>query len=611
MAEEKVELQNVNFRQLLPFTELFRGFGVARAFKKLLLAAAGIVVMAFGWWLLAIIFLSMRTPPDLGSGNYNKENWDKFKEDRRQWNILYEAAGPDPLPEDANDIAAADDNFEEFKEIKDGLGAIESAIKKGGKTEKQILAEIDNGEFKTSDGAKVSKLVGRKWQERKIKPYGKMRTWPWFEDRGPNPYLLITGNEGQSTDTGTSYFPWEKGHFGEWFLFQQVPVLIEPLVKFFRPVLFLLKRGAGFLDRIYFTCVLLWTLATWAVFGGAITRLAAVEVARKEKLPWGEGLHFARSRFLSFFSAPLFPLIGVLVIVVLLVIFGLFHLIPGFGDLVVDGLGWPLVLAGGLAMAIILVGLVGWPMMYATISAEGSDSFDALSRSYTYVYQNPWHYLWYCLVSLAYGAVVVFFVGLIGSMAVYLGQLGVSQTPGIDKADRNPAYLFIYAPESFGWKELLLRDSRAQLDPVTKQIPEKYFKETEFHWWNYVAAFMVAFWLYLLFLMVVGFGYSYFWSASTIIYLLMRKVVDDTDLDEVYLEEEEYEDTYSTQAPAPAAAPATGSAPITMIEPPALKPAAPPPPPAPPPTPTPTPAPAPARVESTPPVEGDGNPPVG
>ena len=42
----------------------------------------------------------------------------------------------------------------------------------------------------------------------------------------------------------------------------------------------------------------------------------------------------------------------------------------------VAGLFWPLVILVGLIMAVVLVGLVGWPLMYSTISAEGSDSFD-------------------------------------------------------------------------------------------------------------------------------------------------------------------------------------------------------------------------------------------
>src|SRR5208283_4384771 len=145
------------------------------------------------------------------------------------------------------------------------------------------------------------------------------------------------------------------------------------------------------------------------------------------------------------------------VLVILTILFGLVHLIPYLGD-IWDGLLWPLPLLAGLVMAVVLVGLVGWPMMYATISAEGTDSWEAVSRSYSYVFQAPWQYLWYSLVALAYGAVVVFFVGFMGSAAVYLAKWGVSQTPFVKTAkwDREPSYLFVWAPTSFGWRALLL-----------------------------------------------------------------------------------------------------------------------------------------------------------
>ena len=38
--------------------------------------------------------------------------------------------------------------------------------------------------------------------------------------------------------------------------------------------------AAGFFNRVYLLLVILWSLATWALFGGAITRIAAVQVAR-------------------------------------------------------------------------------------------------------------------------------------------------------------------------------------------------------------------------------------------------------------------------------------------------------------------------------------------
>ena len=96
---------------------------------------------------------------------------------------------------------------------------------------------------------------------------------------------------------------------------------------------------------------------------------------------------------------------------------------------------------------------------------------------------------------------------------------------------------------------------------------------------NAVGAGMVSFWLGLFFLLILGFGYSYFWSASAIIYLLMRKKVDDQEMDEVYLEEEA--DNYggpltAPAAPAPTAtAPARPTAPLTMVESPTLRAAAP------------------------------------
>jgi hypothetical protein len=544
MPAEKVDLREVSIRQLLPWTEIFRSFHVALDPKKLLLAAAGLLIMAFGWWLLAVIFFSSREKPEWNSGKYerNREGWNRFKLDRYKWNLLYEAAGDDSDSKpDASDLA---DRWEDVPAINEQLRFSKSEI-----------------------------TIGNETRPITPKPWGRLRMWPWSEDRGPNPYLLVTGQGPFLRADGTEGpYPWESGQFWDWLINHQFPVLIEPFVKFVLPLRFLLQPHAGFWNDIYFTLVLLWTLATWALFGGAITRMAVVQVARKEKITMAEALRFTTARYLSFFSAPLFPMIFVLAVVVFLIVFGLFHLIPIFGDIIVDGLGWPLVLLSGVAMAVVIVGLVGWPMMYATISAEGSDSFDALSRSYSYVYQNPWEYIWYQIVALVYGAIVVFFVGFMGSLMVYLGKWGVDQTPLLTWAGREPEYLFSYAPKSFGWQQLLMQGG-GRPDPSTLT------------WYNRLGAIMVAAWLYLVFLMVVGFGYSFYWCVNTIIYLLMRRKVDDTELDEIYLEDEDIEEPY--QSTAPAASAASGGA-VTMVEAPTLK--------------------QPAGAVS-PVKEGDGNPP--
>jgi hypothetical protein len=671
MADDQVGLRTEGAARELPlWTKLFTAFRVALDPKKLLLAAAGIVAMAIGWWILsAVFFAAWQTPPkwdDYKDENNVAASWKSFKEARNRWNLRYKMAGPVPdSPKDAVKYDAADvaDSPEEYEQI----GAQENLIRQqtslrrskvevlqesktgapyfqvGGHTirfdpageekpaalvkslseqgldptklatgsfnaetktltlgntkvklpdpdqweqfrkelvnSKQlsdIEQEIREGRRANAEAARKALLLVREDGVR-FKPAGELRTLPWSEYRGPNPYLMLTGRAGEAGGDTVRALPWEQGHFFDWLLGDEIPVLLEPLVKFLRPVLYMLHPAAGGLNRLYLILVILWGLAVWAVFGGAITRMAAVQVARSnEKVGMGDAVRFAWARFQSFFSAPLLPLVFITILTVLLWLYGLVEQnIPIFGDIVMAGLLLPLALILGLIIAVVLVGLVGWPLMYATISAEGSDSFDGISRSYSYVYQAPWHYLWYALVSLAYGAVLIFFVGLMGSLITYTTKWGMSLAPTWEK--REPSYLFALAPESFGWRDLLLYQSpnAAMVEVVrpnglvAKEREVRFTDNYSFSLWNRIGAFLVAIWLTLLLLLVVGFGYSFFWTASTIIYLLMRRRVDDTDMDEIHLEEET-EEPYTP--PPPAAAPdKPGITPLTMVEPPALK----------------------------------------
>ena len=74
----------------------------------------------------------------------------------------------------------------------------------------------------------------------------------------------------------------------------------------------LLSRYPRLEDFGYLLACGLWALLIWAFFGGAITRLAAVSLARDEQLSWNQALGYARRKWLSYFIAPLLPLVGVL-----------------------------------------------------------------------------------------------------------------------------------------------------------------------------------------------------------------------------------------------------------------------------------------------------------
>ena len=459
MPDEKGELREINYRQLLPWTELFRSFHIALLDpRKLFLAALGIFFMSLGWWILAHIF---GNPTEPRREDYTAEQ----------------------------------------------LGV----------TQEKARAEYERAVARTAFLRSMT---------------DSYKTMPWDEPRGENPYRVITHDSDQLLSTG--------------FWTSQVPVLLEPLTKFVRPIVALLHPDAGF--WLYVFCILgiLWTLAVWAVFGGAITRIAAVKVARNEQVSLGDALRFSVAKFLSYFAAPLYPALGVAVIVLVMVLVGgLLFLVPYVGD-VLGAVLWFLVLIGGLIMAGLLIGYVGWPLMYATISTEGSDSFDAFSRCYQYVYQRPWHYLFYTLVALLYGVLAIFFVVFLTSFFVYLGKFALDFIPWLDwRATGEPASaLSVYAPTSYGWRDLLVGEHRVD-----------YFL-AEMNTGQQIGAVIVGFWLTLIFLMMVGFAYSYFWTFTTIIYFLLRQQIDHQDFDEVYYEEDE--EAYPvTAASAPAAPAAT------------------------------------------------------
>jgi hypothetical protein len=579
MAEERIETREVSWRQLLPWTAIFRGFGVAFDLNKLLLAAAGIFVMWIGWWFLAIVFsaVTKQLPPTYPGDyqrDYPSDSWSVFKRDRDSWNLRHATAGVGKGDQyyEVEDIASDPDESDRVK----------TAV--GSDPAKPNLPALDTLQPPLSS----AKLRLYRQRLGTLKPEGRLTQSPWSEYRGPNPYLLLTGQAG---------VPWDTGHVVDWVASEQFPVLIEPLIKLILPVVYFLNPHADVSTKFYLLAVFIWTVVTWSFFGGAITRIAVVQVARPgEPIGLTEAVRFTYKRLVSYISAPLFPLVIVFALVVFGFIFSIFHMIPIFGDIIVDGFFWFVMLLIGLVMSLALVGLaVAWPLMAPTISAEGTDSWEALSRSFSYVFQRPWHYLWYAAVTVVYGAIVILFVGFMGSLTTYMAKWAVS-TPTLVAA-REPSFLFVYAPKSFGWRNLLLQGTMdeypkdadaAKQDPPTNaalvdsdgkinQIAYDHYVRN-LNWWNKAGAFLVTLWLGLFFLLILGFGYSFFFSTSTIIYLLMRKNIDSAEMDEVYLEEED-QDAFGGSISPPVPEPPKMTQPLQMVDAPSMRPVTPPTPP--------------------------------
>lgn len=298
--------------------------------------------------------------------------------------------------------------------------------------------------------------------------------------------------------------------------------------------------------QVFFVVFAAMFLTVWAVFGGAIARIAAVLVARDEKISVRSALRFSFSKLLSFLFAPIIPLLIILVIG-LVVWAGSLALgnWPGFGPILL-GLFFFLALAAGFVMALVLVGLVGgFNLMYPTIAVEGSDSFDAISRSFSYLYARPWRLAFYTAVAVAYGAITYLFVRLFIFLLLVLSNWFVAQ--GVFKeADNGEQLINVMWPSPVSHPRLTY-----DIDTLTLGRGQM------------IGAYLIEFWVYLLVSMLGAFAISFYFSSNTIIYYLMRREVDATEMDDVYLEqsEEDFNDapdpaTEATRVtPEPAAAP--------------------------------------------------------
>jgi hypothetical protein len=262
-------------------------------------------------------------------------------------------------------------------------------------------------------------------------------------------------------------------------------------------------------------------LAAWSLFGGALARLAAVHVARDEKIPLRQALNFAAGKFLSFFTAPLIPILIVLLVGLLLFLGALVCSLPIIGPIVLGG-AFALALLAGFVQTLVVLGAIGgMNLMYPTVAVEGSDSFDAISRSFSYIYARPWGMLFYTAVSVVYGAVTYLFVRFFILLMLMFAHHFVAA--GLMSHDTNGLPLLpTMWPSPLATGRLTYEPNYAAMS-----------------WSQSIGAALVSFWIYLIIGILGSFVISFYFSANTIIYLLLRRDLDATELDDVYLEDAE------------------------------------------------------------------------
>jgi len=258
-------------------------------------------------------------------------------------------------------------------------------------------------------------------------------------------------------------------------------------------------------------------LAVMSVAGGAACRIAALQFARGEKPGLTEALRFSVKRFTSFFTATLAPIGIIAFIGLFIVLLGLVGNIPRVGEIIV-GIGMPLALIAGAMIAVVLIGAAaGFNLMFPAVAYDGSDCFDAISRSFSYVYARPWRMGFYTAIAAVYGSICYTFVRFFAFLSLWITHWFLQALLWAENGTGNVNKLGAIWPKPE--ISTLLGSSK----PLAT------------NWTESVAVFLVHLCVLIVVGLVVSFIISFYFSANTIIYSLMRSKVDNTAREEIYM----------------------------------------------------------------------------
>ncbi len=245
-------------------------------------------------------------------------------------------------------------------------------------------------------------------------------------------------------------------------------------------------------DIAFVTFAILWIALIGSLFGGVLARRAAVELGQRTIAPWIRSIQLVGSRAVSYLWAAGMHIVGAVALVAPIALLGWFAKL-GSIPAVISGIlliavCLPLIFAiGRILMSLIFC----YPLSVCAISVEKkADAFEGFSRSNAYLFQRP--------VLTVVCVALLYLFGLVGAFLVnWTVQLGWGLIQQTFSATSGHAYPAVDTYLGAG-------------DWIAKNL-------------------------------IFAFGFSYFWSASAGLYLVLRKCVDNTDLDEMDLMESEIE----------------------------------------------------------------------
>jgi len=237
-------------------------------------------------------------------------------------------------------------------------------------------------------------------------------------------------------------------------------------------------------------------IAILAVAGGAISRSAAIEFAHGRFASRDDTLGYALRGARQLIGAVIAPVLLVTVLLLIVAVGGLLLSVPVLD--IVGSVLYALALGvGGLVTIVLMLHVLALPLIIPALAIEGTDAFDAIQRSYAYVIGHPLRYLLYVLILLLLGA-------LSATVFTLVARLSIEMTDNAAMLLTNPSAERVLTGEG----------EMGATKPFAHNI--------------------INIWRTAIELVAAGYIISLFFTSSALLYLVIRRICDGQDVNEVW-----------------------------------------------------------------------------
>ena len=266
----------------------------------------------------------------------------------------------------------------------------------------------------------------------------------------------------------------------------QQNAFLRPWTSVVYPASLILQSNGSWNARFAGLVQLLLVIGIWSLAGTILCRRSAKLFVGDDESTVRRAIQYSLLRYPASVAAPLIPLFTALFIALAIAGIGFVGRMPFLGYLWLTTMS-PVVMILGFAIAFLLVlTAMGWPLMVAAVATDDCDSFGGLSRAYSFLTARPWHAFGYGLISLLIGFILMSVTNLFIETAFFCAISCTGFGCGEEQAQKSLSF------------------------PLNGLFQ----------------------------ILKSGVGTSFFWSATTVICLLLRLDVDRVPLDRLALDDE-------------------------------------------------------------------------